>query len=52
MKKVYQQPTLRFGNINESLLAGSFNSELGAEGQDGGNALSRQGNLDFSNEEE
>lgn len=43
---------MRFGNISESLLAGSFIREVGTEGQGGGNALSRQGNLDFSNEEE
>ena len=50
MKKEYLKPTMRFGNINDSLLAGSFNQELGEEGQDGGNALSREGNYDFEEE--
>ena len=50
MKKVYLKPTMRFGNINDSLLAGSFNQELGEEGQPGGNALSREGNFDFEEE--
>lgn len=43
---------MRLGNINDSLLAGSFNQELGGseQGTDGGNALSRQGNYDFEEE--
>ena len=50
MKKVYLKPTMRLGNINDSLLAGSFLDPLGKEGTDGSNALSREGNYDFEEE--
>ena len=43
---------MRLGNINDSLLAGSFLDPLGGDdkGTDGGNALSREGNFDFEEE--
>ena len=52
MKKVYLQPTMRLGNINDSLLAGSFLDPLGEpnDGQSGDKALSREGNYDFEEE--
>ena len=50
MKKVYLAPTMRLGNINDSLLAGSFLNPLGDEGQGGDKALSREGNFDFEEE--
>lgn len=52
MKKVYLKPTMRLGNINDSLLAGSFLDPLGGpnDGQSGDKALSREGNYDFEEE--